>query len=137
MIEKVQMRATKLVDGFGSLSYEDRLRKLELPTLVYRRARGDVIEVYKHLNIYDKDTAPPRFTISRAVRGHDHHLIWNRAKDGTRGKQTNSFYFRTIPEWNVLPDDAVNSTTLNAFKNQLDDAWKDKPWKYEYNCEQE
>ena len=52
MIEKVQMRPTKLVDGFGRLSYEDRLRRLELPTLIYRRARGDIIEVYKSLNIY-------------------------------------------------------------------------------------
>ena len=137
MIEKVQMRATKLVDGFGSLSYEDRLRRLELPTLVYRRARGDIIEVYKHLNIYDKNTAPPRFLISRVSRGHDHQLIWNRPKDGVRGKQTNSFYFRTIPEWNVLPEEAVNSASLNTFENQLDKAWKDKPWKYIYNYEQE
>ena len=91
MIEKVQMRATKLVDGFGSLSYEDRLRKLELPTLVYRRARGDVIEVYKHLNIYDKDTAPPRFTISRAVRGHDHHLFGiEQRMEREASKQTHS-----------------------------------------------
>jgi hypothetical protein len=30
-----------------NLSYEERLRKLELPTLSYRRLRGDMIEVYK------------------------------------------------------------------------------------------
>ena len=27
-------------------SYPDRLRKLKLPTLTYRRARGDMIETY-------------------------------------------------------------------------------------------
>ena len=40
-------------------------------------------------------------------------------------------------EWNVLPNEAVNSASLNTFENQLDKAWKDKPWKYIYNHEQE
>ena len=44
-IEKVQMRATKLVDGLANLNYEERLRKLDLPTLAYRRMRGDMIEL--------------------------------------------------------------------------------------------
>ena len=37
IIENVQIRATKLVDGLGNLDYTDRLRKLDLPTLAYRR----------------------------------------------------------------------------------------------------
>ena len=77
MLEKVQIRGTKLVDRFGNLSYEERLKKLDLPTLLYRRARGDMIEVYKHLNIYHKETLPPRFQISRSKRNHDFQLIWN------------------------------------------------------------
>ena len=48
ILEKVQMRATKLVDGFGNLDYPERLKRLNLPTLVYRKKRGDVIELYKH-----------------------------------------------------------------------------------------
>ena len=47
MIENVQIRATKLVDGFHDLTYEERLKRLGLPTLTYRRERGDMIEVYK------------------------------------------------------------------------------------------
>ena len=35
MIEKVQRRATKWVLGICDLSFEDRLRYLKLPTLVY------------------------------------------------------------------------------------------------------
>jgi hypothetical protein len=30
-----------------NLNYEERLRKLKLPTLEYRRVRGDMIETYK------------------------------------------------------------------------------------------
>ena len=41
------MRATKLVESVEHLSYEDRLKKLGIPTLKYRRLRGDLIEVFK------------------------------------------------------------------------------------------
>jgi len=46
-VEKVQKRATKQVKSLRGLPYEQRLRKLNLPTLRYRRHRGDMIEVYK------------------------------------------------------------------------------------------
>jgi len=44
-IEKVQKRATKLVISLKHLSYKDRFVQLGLPTLKYRRLRGDMIEV--------------------------------------------------------------------------------------------
>jgi len=50
------MRATKLVISIKNLTYKHRLRlkRLKLPTLKYRRIRGDMIEVYKILtNKYD------------------------------------------------------------------------------------
>jgi len=33
---------------FSKLPYEERLRKMDLPSLTYRRNRGDAIEVYKY-----------------------------------------------------------------------------------------
>ena len=48
------MRATKLVISIKNFAYKDRLKRLKLPTLKYRRIRGDMIEVYKILiNKYD------------------------------------------------------------------------------------
>jgi hypothetical protein len=47
MIENVQKMATKQIPGMKNVSYEEHLRKLELPTLSYRWLRGDMIEVYK------------------------------------------------------------------------------------------
>ena len=49
-IENVQRRATKLVPGLKERSYEDRLRRLDMPTLSYRRHWGDLIELSKMLN---------------------------------------------------------------------------------------
>ena len=47
--ENVQVRATKLVtklvDGLGKLEYSERLKRLNIPTLAFRRKWGDMIEV--------------------------------------------------------------------------------------------
>ena len=48
-LEGVQRRATKIVPGFSKLEYGERLRRLKLPTLKYRRLRGDMIQTYKML----------------------------------------------------------------------------------------
>ena len=52
LIERVQRRATKLVPELKHLPYEDRLKRMKLPSLCYRRARGDMIEVYKYTHGY-------------------------------------------------------------------------------------
>jgi len=46
-IEKIQKRATKLVIKLKNKAYIDRLIYSNLPTLKYRRLRGDMIEVFK------------------------------------------------------------------------------------------
>ena len=43
------------------MSYEDRLQKLKLPTLAYRRKRGDMIETYKITSETYDTTLPPLF----------------------------------------------------------------------------
>jgi hypothetical protein len=49
-VEKIQRRATKLVTAIKDLTYENRLRALKLPSLVYPRRRGDMIQMYKLMN---------------------------------------------------------------------------------------
>ena len=44
LIEAVQRRASKMVPGLHNLHYGERLRRMDLPSLMYRRLRGDVIE---------------------------------------------------------------------------------------------
>ena len=50
LLENVQRRATKSVPGLSKLTYEERLRKIGLPTFAYRRIRDDMIETYKILS---------------------------------------------------------------------------------------
>jgi ribonuclease P/MRP protein subunit RPP40 len=49
LIEGVQRRATKPVVGTKGMSYEERLKFLDMTTLETRRIRGDLIEVFKIL----------------------------------------------------------------------------------------
>ena len=49
-LEAVQRRATKQLPGMKDKSYPDRLKELKLPTLPYRRSRGDMIELYEIIN---------------------------------------------------------------------------------------
>ena len=46
-LERVQKIATKMIFFDKQIGYEERLKSLNLPTLKYRRARGDMIETYK------------------------------------------------------------------------------------------
>jgi hypothetical protein len=131
-IENIQKRATKFIHICKKLSYKDRLILLELPTLKYRRLRGDMIEVYKILNgFYDASVVPllPRNYDTRS-RGHSLKLKVDRCKLDIRKF---SFCNRVINAWNSLPDHVVISSSLNMFKNSLDNHWKHES--FYYDCE--
>ena len=46
-LEKVQRRATKMIQGYKYLSDEERLIRCALATMEKRRSRGDLIEAYE------------------------------------------------------------------------------------------
>jgi len=48
-LEKVQKQATEILRQCRRLNYRQHLKFLNLPTLAFRRNRGDMIEVYKIL----------------------------------------------------------------------------------------
>ena len=52
-IERVQRTATRLVFKSNTFNYSERMRFLRLPSLKFRRIRGDLIQVYKIMNGMD------------------------------------------------------------------------------------
>ena len=48
-IENVQKRATRMLPQMKNLNYQERLKLLKMPTLKFRRMRGDMIEAFKIL----------------------------------------------------------------------------------------
>ena len=135
IIENVQIRATKLVDGLGNLEYHERLKRLNMQTLAYRRLRGDIIEIHKHFHRYDNKALPTSFLPrSRPSRTHKFQLHEFRKLDGERGIQSNFLYSRTSRIWNQLPNKTVEVKNINTFKNRLDDHLQDHPLKYDYRA---
>ena len=54
VLEKVQQRATKMIEGFWYKTHDERLRETGLTTLVQRRKRGDLIETFKLVKGFTK-----------------------------------------------------------------------------------
>ena len=89
------------------LSYIGRLKLLKLPTLAYRRLRGDMIEIIH--NIHDHESVPSLLKnneISQRTgnRGHSLKPFTQRAKLNLRKKL---FPIRITEPWNSLPDTVV------------------------------
>jgi hypothetical protein len=127
-IEAVQRRATKQIPTLKNLEYEERLRKLKLPTLKFRRHRGDMIETYKILHrVYDTDPGIFFHRSQTNTRGHTLKLEKRRAETPCRYR---TFSTRVINSWNSLPEEVVSAPSLQAFKNRLDRHWKNHPDQY-------
>ncbi len=125
-IENVQRRATKLLPGMYDLVYEDRLKHLNLPSLAFRRIRGDMIETFKYCHqLYEVDKKPfqlrREFNIQTATRDNGFKIRKEKYKSDIRG---HFFGNRVINLWNSLPFEIVNAPSVNAFKNRLDMHWK-------------
>ena len=48
--EKIQQKATRMIKSIRNLHYEEQLKVLNLPSLQYRRYRGEMIAVYNMLH---------------------------------------------------------------------------------------
>ena len=128
-VEKVQRRATKSIPSLKHLSYSERLTQLKLPSLTYRRHRADVIQTFKIVKgLEDVESSTFfRFSSNNRTRGHKYKVTKNRVKTQRR---LHSFSQRSITEWNNLPEDVINSSSLNSFKANLEKVWKLQKDKY-------
>ena len=127
LIEGVQRRATKLVPGLSTLPYAVRLERLGLPSLQYRRDRGDMIEVYKYTHGLYHTKSPLTMEQRTRTRGHSLKLKKIRVNTGIR---QHFFAVRVTDRWNELPDVVVTATSLNCFKNRLDILWSRYMYQY-------
>ena len=122
LLESVQRRATKIVPEVRHLEYEERLTYLKLPTLKYRRLRGDMILTYNIFEGGDKEVIEkllrPRGTMQFAqTRGHSRTL---RKEHSRLNIRRYSFSHRIVNTWNALPDRIVHAKDVNSFKGLFD-----------------
>ena len=128
LVEGVQRRATKMIPHLYNVPYEDRLKELNLPSMEYRRKRGDMIQCFKIMNGLVRMDVNDLFTPipSTNTRGHHQRILRQRSNKALRSK---SFSQRTIQSWNNLPIKVIDAPSVDIFKNRLDEAWKENTFK--------
>ena len=103
-IEDVQRRFTKKIIGLTDMNYGERLVQLKLPSLEYRRLRGDLIEVYKILHsMYDVCTVSKLLSLvpkSDPIRTRNHGLKLEKKRVNSR-LFLNFFSNRVVNKWNA------------------------------------
>ena len=91
-----------------------------LPTLRYRRLRGDMIEVVK-ISKHDYNVVSELiYNINKVMRGNDFRLSKNRSHYDLRKF---SFTNRIVNIWKRLPNAVVDVDFLDLFKSKLDNFW--------------
>src|SRR6266516_2966479 len=132
-LKKVQIRASKIVKFCKKLSYKERLIHLKLPTLKFRRLRGDMIEVFKMLNGYYDESVMPNLpkNFDTRTRGNSLKLMHIRLRLDQRKF---SFCSRVVGYWNSLPDYVVKASSINMFKNSLDKLWMNEEMYYDFEA---
>ena len=118
MLSSGQRRVTRTPNSLKSFSYNERLEHMGLTSLEKRRVRGDLIELYKIKNELE------------SIVWHK-SPIWSEARVPKRSQlrreivlscqsRHNFFLNRVANHWNKLPNDVVESESVEVFKCKLD-----------------
>lgn len=128
ILERVQNKSARWVksDYDWTSSVSSMTKKLGWAELETRRKAIRLSFIYKVLNnkveitIQDLDS----YIVDRTTRrGHKLGTQFNQKLHLPSAKSTNfrkSFMCRSVPEWNNLPVDTLESSSLTAFKSKLD-----------------
>ena len=120
LLEGVQRRWTKQIDGLNNLDNGARLHALGLFSVCGRFIRADMIKCWKAFHCSDEDKVGLAFVFSLAMVA------------GTRGRRfklsvpicstdlhRRCFSVMTVTLWNSLLADVVEADSLGAFKKGL------------------
>jgi ribonuclease P/MRP protein subunit RPP40 len=120
ILERVQRSYTKRIPGLRNLTYSDRLATLGIESLEELRLRADLVLAYKII----RNKIDLKFDDFFKYNNVDHRL---RAANNLQLKIPFSrldpsvfFFCRRIPRiWNTLPQDIVDSPSIDKFKQNL------------------
>ena len=119
MLESVQRRWTKQIQGFDNLNYAERLRRLGLYSIKGRLNRADLIKIWKSFHP-DVEVGLSRiFEHAREMgtRGHSYKLSIPLSNTDIKRRLLNS---RRVFQWNNLSANTVDAVTLTKFKQLLE-----------------
>jgi hypothetical protein len=123
-IETVQRRYIKEICRRCNIragSYRERLQALGMETLEYRRYKSDIIYVYKMIHgvidlvfndFFEFYSSPYN------LRRHNYCIVGSKCNSDER---KNFFTNRVVGVWNSLPDSVVTATTVETFRQKLNE----------------
>lgn len=118
-LEKVQRKGARFVTGVYSYreSVTSMLDQLQWPPLQQRRTNKRLVTFYKATNNLSPVTIPEYVTTSTG-RTRTHDLAYIQLHTSYE-QYKNSFLPRTIRDWNALPPDLVQTTSVDEFGLRL------------------
>ena len=120
-----------MIANIKDLMYSKRLEVLNLPSLHYRRKRGDMIMLYKIMTNKVNVNVESFFTLNKnKTRGHLFKI--DKRQRATKLPRCQTFSIRATNDWNSLPSIVVQAASTNEFKNKLDVYWKNKRFESPY-----
>ena len=128
-IENMQRRATKLIPQFGGLSYNDRLKFLNRPTLEFRRQSGSMVEFFKIVKgLYDRAVAEDFSRVNERVTwGNPCKLRDEDSKIALR----RNFFYHSCSQRLELTTGRCHRWEYQCIQVQLDKHWEE----FQYNVD--
>jgi hypothetical protein len=121
LLESVQRRWTRQIDGLGELHYASRLAALDMYSVKGRLLRADMIKCWKIF--HDECIIGPNdiFVMAEQIgtRGHMFKIAHVHTSLECRKR---FFSVRCIASWNSLPCAVVSAGSVGSFKSGLHDA---------------
>ena len=125
LLERIQHRITRMILGLRKIPYKERLRRLKLWSLDERRNRADLTEAFKCIRDLSGIDFLSLFEMPSMIhlRGHSSKLRKKRSRLDVR-----KYFFsdRVLDRWNSLPENIVQSSSLNSFKRGLRKLYESK-----------
>ena len=118
LLESVQRRWTKEIDGLGGVDYGERLKAMQLFSVRGRLLRSDLVKCWKifHCSVDSGLSALFERAPDVGTRGHLFKLVVPRCQTDYKRR---FFYSRCVQIWNRLPADVVQCDSLRGFKRAL------------------
>lgn len=123
--EKVQKRFTKKIFNRCHISfkdYKDRLTKLSIKSLEYRRVEFDLILTFKIVHGLIDLNFDDFFSYTTSTNAYNlrrHAYTLKNSCIARSSVRNNYFSRRVVSTWNALPNDIVNAQSLLTFKLKL------------------
>ena len=124
LIEKVQMKAVKMISGLTGLTYEEKCQELGLETLVERRRQQDLLQTFKICS--GKDRIKPDTIFKRVgdvpearntrFTSDPLNIMVDRSQLDIR---KHCYSVRVATDWNNLSSEVKSSRTVAQFKNAI------------------